>query len=267
VFRPRVISCRVSNSSSSPFAQRAQQFAETAQQRVQEFVKEQKLDEKAAGATETAKQKLTTAYEETQQNVRRTYMKIEGDHNISGRVENVKKKFTETARDLDQEYSVSRKIKSAYADAQRMYPTWRRQFKDFSSTQLGKTTLLVGFVALLFSGLLWQLLNVFWLLWWVSIPVSLLVANNKKQTAQQAGAADSNPFTGGRWGNSSSDGFGSNYSSSSSSSSYSRGGSNADGPVVMQNGCLWMMTAAVAEAGGGDAGCRHAKLVMYGFLC
>lgn len=240
VCRPRMVTCRASsNSSSSQFAQRAQEFAETAQQRVQEFVKEQKLDEKAAAATKTAKQKLSTAYEETEQNVRRTYMKLESEHNISSRVDGVKKKLTEKARDIDQEYSVSRKIKSAYADAQRMYPTWKRQFKNFSETQVGKTTLLVGFVALLFSGLLWQLLNVFWLLWWVSIPVSLLIANQSRQAAQQAGAADADSFTGGRWGASSkssgfSSGFGSGYSNSSSSSSsnYSRGGSNADGPVV-----------------------------------
>lgn len=225
VGRPRIM-CRASSTSSNEFAQRAQEFAASAQQKVQDFVKEQNLEEKAAAATKTAKEKFAAAYEETEQNVRRTYMKLESEHNISSRVEGVKKKVTETARDIDQEYSISRKLKTAYADAKRMWPTWRRQFSDFSQTQAGKTTLLVGFVVLLFSGLLWQLLNVFWLLWWVSIPVSLLVASQGKQTAGQAGAADS--FTGGRWGSSSSssNGFSSSYNSSS------RSGSNSDGPVV-----------------------------------
>jgi uncharacterized protein YpuA (DUF1002 family) len=69
-------------SSSNSFSQKAQEFAETAQQRVQEFVQEQKLDEKAAAASKTAKEKFSAAYEETEQNVRRTYMKLESEHNI-----------------------------------------------------------------------------------------------------------------------------------------------------------------------------------------
>eukprot|EP00878_Enallax_costatus_P004504 GHUV01004744.1.p1 GENE.GHUV01004744.1~~GHUV01004744.1.p1 ORF type:complete len:287 (+),score=109.23 GHUV01004744.1:298-1158(+) len=232
VTRPRSIRCRASNTSDDTFAQRAQEFAETAQQRVQDFVKQQKLEEKAAAAGQSAKQKLTEAYEETEQNVRRTFMKLESEHNFSSKIDGAKRKVAETARDIDQEYSVSRKVKSAYADAKRMWPTWKRQFSDFSQTQVGKTTLLATFVALLFSGALWQVLNVVWLLWWLSIPVSLLVANQNRRAAQQAAATGSNPFTGGPWGSSNSSGFGSSGFGSSSNSSHSTRGSNADEPVV-----------------------------------
>lgn len=233
VSRPRSIRCSASDANNA-FAQRAQEFAETAQQRVQNFVRQQKLDEKAAAASQSAKDQLTAAYEETEQSVRRTFLKLESEHNISGRIEDAKKKATETARDIDQEYSVSRKIKATFADAKRMWPTWKRQFTNFSQTQFGKTALLVAFVTLLFSGALWQVLNVVWLLWWLSIPVSLLVANKSRRAAQQAAATGSAPFTGGRWGSSGfgSSGFGSSGFGSSSSSSNSTRGSNADGPVV-----------------------------------
>ncbi|WIA42739.1 hypothetical protein OEZ86_008682 [Tetradesmus obliquus] len=220
--RRRVAPCYAASNttSSNSFTQKAQEFAETAQQRVQEFVQEQKLDEKAAAASKQAKEKFSAAYEETEQNVRRTYMKLESEHNISDRVGRTKKWVNETVRDFDQEYSVSRRFKSLYDDAKRMAPTWKRQFNSFSSTQLGKATLTLAFVGLLFSGLLWQLLNVFWLLWWVSVPVSLLLASQGRKAAQQQGAGvdPSSQFGQQRWGD-----FG-------NSSSSSKGGS--EGPVV-----------------------------------
>jgi hypothetical protein len=139
----------------------------------------------------------------------------------------IKKTFSEKVRDIDQEYSVTRRFKSLYDDAKRMAPVWKRQFNAFSSTQLGKATLTLLFVGLLFSGLLWQLLNVFWLLWWVSVPVSLLLASQGRKAAEQpgAGAASSSQFGQQRWGD-----YGSSSSSSKSSSRNGYGGS--DGPVV-----------------------------------
>jgi hypothetical protein len=138
----------------------------------------------------------------------------------------IKKTVSERVRDIDQEYSVTRRFKSLYDDAKRMAPVWKRQFSAFSSTQLGKATLTLLFVGLLFSGLLWQLLNVFWLLWWVSVPVSLLLASQGRKAAEQqgaGGAASSSQFGQQRWGD-----FGSSSSRSSSRGGY--GGS--DGPVV-----------------------------------
>jgi hypothetical protein len=139
-----------------------------------------------------------------------------------------KKWVSETVRDIDQEYSVTRRLKSLYDDAKRMAPVWKRQFNSFSSTQLGKATLTLLFVGLLFSGLLWQLLNVFWLLWWVSVPVSLLLASQGRKAAEQQGASSSgfggSQFGQQRWGD-----FG---SSSSSSSRGGYGGGSSEGPVV-----------------------------------
>ncbi|KAF6262481.1 hypothetical protein COO60DRAFT_1635991 [Scenedesmus sp. NREL 46B-D3] len=158
-------------------------------------------------------------------------MKLESEHNISDRVGRTRKWLSETVRDIDQDYSVTRRVKSLVDDAKRMAPVWKRQFSAFSSTQLGKATLTLLFVGLLFSGLLWQLLNVFWLLWWVSVPVSLLLASQGRKAAQQPGAGTANSqFGQQRWG-----GFGSSSSSKSRSSRGGYGNSNSggsDGPVV-----------------------------------
>jgi hypothetical protein len=135
----------------------------------------------------------------------------------------IKKSVSERVRDIDQEYSLTRRFKSLYDDAKRMAPVWKRQFSAFSSTQVGKATLTLMFVGLLFSGLLWQLLNVFWLLWWVSVPVSLLLASQGRKAAEQPGAgAAGSQFGQQRWGD-----FGSGGSSSSGNAS-----SRSDGPVV-----------------------------------
>lgn len=229
--RPRILQhCRAtsntSSSSSSSFAEQAQRFADSAQQKVQDFVKEQKLDEKATEASKEVQQRMKTAYDEAQQNMRRTYMKLESEHNLSQKFERTKTWVSETVRDIDQEWSLRRKLKSAAEDVQRMLPTWRRQFASFSSTPLGKAALTLAFVSLLFSGLFWQLVNAFWFLFWFSIPVSALIASQRSKDAaqqqQQQQQQSQSPFGG--WGGRSSSSSGGR---SSSSSPYS-----SEGPIV-----------------------------------
>jgi hypothetical protein len=216
--------CWASNTgstSTSSFAEQAQRFADSAQQKMQDFVKEQKLDEKAAEAGKEAQQRVKTLAEEAQQNMRRTYMKIESEHNISQRFERTKTWVSETVRDIDQEWSVRRKLKSVAEDVQRKLPLWRRQFSQFSSTPLGKAALTLGFVSLLLSGLIWQLVNAFRILFWLSIQVSELIASQRSKEAgqeqqQQQQQRAQSPFSG--WG------------SSGGASSSSR--SNSEGPIV-----------------------------------
>jgi len=109
----------------------------------------------------------------------------------SDKVTKTRRWFLETALELDQEYSVRRRIRSAVDDVQRMLPTWRRQVTEFSNTQFGKASLTLLLVGLLLSGVLWQLLNVVWLLWWGSTPLacSWPISAAKLQGQQQAAAA------------------------------------------------------------------------------
>jgi hypothetical protein len=187
---------------------------------MQDFVKQQKLDEKAAEAGKEAQKRVKVWGEEAQQNMRRTYMKLESEHNISQKFDRTKTWVSETARDIDQEWSLRRRIKTVTEDVKRMAPQWRRQFSQFSSTSLGKATLTLAFVSLLFSGLFWQIVNAFWFLFWLSIPVSALIASQRSKEAaqqQQQQQQQASPFS--NWGSS----WGSNNSSSSSSS---------EGPIV-----------------------------------
>jgi hypothetical protein len=175
--------------SSNTFVEQAQRFADTTQQRVSEFVRDQKLDQRAAEAGKAAQERLAELGQQTEQSVRRTYMKLESEHNISGRLRRTQTWLSEAARDVDQEYSVRTRLRGAYEDAQRNLPLWRRQAGEFSSTPGGKAALTLLFVGLLASGLLWQLLNAAWLLWWLSIPVSLLLASQRSKAAAAAASA------------------------------------------------------------------------------
>ena len=198
---------------------------------MQDFVKQQRLDEKAAAAGKEAQKRIQSWGEETEQNMRRTYMKLESDHNLSQRFSRTKTWMAETVRDIDQEWSVRRRLKTTAEDVQRMLPLWRRQFEQFSSSPVGKATLWLAFASLLFTGMLWKLMNAFWLLFWLSIPVSAFIGSQRSKAAaeqqqQQQQEQQQGPFSG--WGSRSSSS--SSYSGSSggrSSSPYS-----SDGPIV-----------------------------------
>jgi len=230
--RQRHTLCRAADTSSSSFGEQAQRFADSAQQKMQDFVKQQRLDEKAAEAGQQAQKRIKNWSEETEQNVRRTYMRLESEHNLSQKFERTKTWVSETVRDIDQEWSVRRRLKTTAEDVQRKLPQWRRQFKEFSSTPLGKATLTLAFVSLLFSGLFWQIMNAFWLLFWLSIPVSAVIASQRSKEAaqqQQQQQQQQGPFGG--WGSWGSSGFNSS-SSSSSGSNRSSSPYSSDGPIV-----------------------------------
>eukprot|EP00877_Chromochloris_zofingiensis_P003022 jgi/Chrzof1/12720/Cz07g05050.t1 len=172
---------------SSNIAQKAQQFAETAKRRVSDYVREQKLERKAATASKEAQQKLTSAFEEAQQNMRRTYMKLDAEYNIQANADNAAKKVEEAVKDLDQQWSLRRRLRAAGDDLKRKLPIWRKQLAQFSSKTEGKVVWTVLLVVFISTGALWQVLNLLWLLWWLSVPVSMYLADQarKNQQAQQ----------------------------------------------------------------------------------
>ena len=98
-------SCRASNtgsSSSASFTEQAQRFAGEAQQKMQDFVKQQELDRKAAEASREAQKRVKSWGEEAEQNMRRTYMKLESEHNLSQRFSRTRAWVSEKVRDIDQ---------------------------------------------------------------------------------------------------------------------------------------------------------------------
>jgi chemotaxis protein histidine kinase CheA len=204
-----------SSSNSSEFQARAAQFAEDAQQRVKDFVKEQQLEEKASAASKEAQKKLADMYEETQQNLRRTYMQLDSTYNIQENIGKTAKKVTETAQDIDQQFLVRRRLRNAADDLGRNLPRWRRQLGDFSSTSGGKAVLTLVFVSLLLTGALWHVINLLWLLWFASVPIGMIVADRTRKAAQEQQAAQqqqqSSSQRASAWGSSSSSRRGRGY--------------------------------------------------------
>ncbi len=54
---------------------------------------------------------------------------------------------------------------------------WKRQYAEFSKTTLGQVVFFAAFFFLCYSGLVWRLLNLVFILWWVA-PLFVLPAIN-----------------------------------------------------------------------------------------
>ena len=59
---------------------------------------------------------------------------------------------------------------------------WRRQYKEFSGTPLGRAAFLGGVFLLFYTGIAFRLLNLLFLLWWIGplIVLPLLQAASRK---------------------------------------------------------------------------------------
>ena len=62
---------------------------------------------------------------------------------------------------------------------------WRRQYKEFSGTPLGRAAFLTGIFLLFYTGIAFRLLNLLFLLWWIGplIVLPILQAASRKAWA------------------------------------------------------------------------------------
>ncbi|KAI8471464.1 MAG: hypothetical protein J3K34DRAFT_468238 [Monoraphidium minutum] len=170
-------------------ARQAQDFARRTTRQVSQFVRERELDKKAAAAVEDANQRLRTSY-----------MKLDAEYDLTGRWSNLQGQVKEKAQDIDQQFSLRRKLRALTEDAKRLAPIWKRRTSEFAATTQGKAAFTFLFVGLLLSGTLFKILNLVWLGWWVSLPVSIFLADQqrRKQRGEAAAAAGAAPRS--AWG-------------------------------------------------------------------
>ncbi|KIY98690.1 hypothetical protein MNEG_9272 [Monoraphidium neglectum] len=116
-------------------------------------------------------------------------------------------RLNETAQDIDQQYGLRRKVRAVVEDVKRLAPIWARRTKEFGATTQGKAAFTFLFVGLLLSGTLFKLLNLIWLGWWVSVPLSLFLADQQRRKqrdeAQQRASWVNNGSGSGKRGSSS----------------------------------------------------------------
>lgn len=142
--------------------QEAGQYARDAGKKFQQFVSENELDGKLKKAQKQAGQ----AFEELQENAKRTFVQIDSEYNISDKAQRTARKVEEAARDVDQTYGVRRRIRNTVEYVQKKWPIWNRQFSEFATTWPGKITIVLGMLLLFSSAIFWKFLNVVLLLWW-----------------------------------------------------------------------------------------------------
>jgi hypothetical protein len=70
--------------------------------------------------------------------------------------------------------------------AARARAQWRRQYREFAATPLGRGAFLAGVFALFYTGIAFRLLNLLVLLWWVGplLVLPLLQAASRKARAR-----------------------------------------------------------------------------------
>lgn len=182
----------------------AERIAREAQRAASRFVEEQQLKERAAKLADSAAQAAAQAGEQLSDSARRTYVKLDAEYQIQDRVSRAARRAEEQLRDVDQTYSVRRRLRNFVEYVQRMLPSWQRQFNQFAATPVGKVAVFTGIVLLASSTVFWRMLNVAIMLWMLSVPLSLVlldVARRRQAEAAAQAAADaaerqrrSNPF-------------------------------------------------------------------------
>lgn len=213
----------------------ASKFARDAGAEFQKFAKKHDLE----GLGKKAAQQAQSAFGEFQVNAKRTFVKLDSEYSISDKAQKAARKAEEAAKDLDQKYSVRRRIRGAVETVQRKWPVWSKQFSEFSETWYGKVVIILGVFLLFSSAIFWKVINFVLLLWWLSVPLSFLAIDViRRQQAERVAAQErarqraANPFA---------DMFRASTSSYASSGYSSRGTSaggssrsyrQQDGPVI-----------------------------------
>lgn len=151
------------------------------------------------------------------------------------------------ARDIDQTYGIRRRVRSTGDYISRSWPTWRRQLDEFGSTWYGKITVFSVLCLLVSSPLFWNMLNVVLLLWWLSVPIAVLMLNyareqqaqrlkEQQEAAEEEARRATNPFAdlfGGAFTRARTGGSSSNRGSSKTDGSYRRNRyAQQDGPII-----------------------------------
>lgn len=179
--RPRVLTFAANTSDN--FQESAQRLARSAQEKVNDFLKEQDLQRKAEKAAKELKKTAQDTYDRVELKARRTYSKLDYDFQLNAKAQKAAKRVEEAVRDVDQQYSVRRNIRNWKELVQKKWPIWRKRLDEFSNTTAGKVVILGLLVVVLSSPLFWRVVNFVLLLWWLSVPLSIVLVNyaSKKQ--------------------------------------------------------------------------------------
>lgn len=228
---------RTASQKAEEFQKSAQGFFNDAGKKVSEFVDESKLGEKASKAASNAQSKLQDIYAEAQDNAQRTYWKLDSEYQLNAKARKARRRVEEAVNSVDQQYSVRNRLRTIREDVQRNWPRWKQQAEEFFATTPGKVLLAVSFGLLLSTGVFWSILNLFFILWWLSIPLSLISLNAAQKQQEEAfrQAAEQQARQRQGWGGfpGFGAGFGSTQQASSSSRKSSGGGwTKGGGPVI-----------------------------------
>ncbi|CAK0783521.1 hypothetical protein CVIRNUC_006720 [Coccomyxa viridis] len=184
VHRERILSCRSASTSNSSGGQR------------KDGVSTAEAFTKAAGR---GFKKTFTVVED---GVRRAATGVDSKFDVSGKAAKAARGVKEQAEAVEYKLGLKRKLRIFAEDTQRRLPQWRKQYAAFSKTSAGQAVFVAGLVLLCYTGLIFKLLNLLFILWWFAplIILPLLSVAGRKAAAraqeqqQQQRQAQQNPF-------------------------------------------------------------------------
>ncbi|GIL73791.1 hypothetical protein Vretimale_5349 [Volvox reticuliferus] len=215
-----------------------------AQKKWDAFAKEQRLEQRTNEAFNKASASARDATDKAKEKARRVFIQLDSEYELTSKSARAARRAEEMARDIDQTYGIRRRVRSTGDYISRSWPTWQRQLDEFGSTWYGKITVFTALCLLLSSPLFWGVLNVVLLVWWLSIPIAVLMLNyareqqaqrlKEQQEAEARRAA--NPFAdlfGGAFGGARTGGNRSRRGSSNPDGSYGHNRyAQQDGPII-----------------------------------
>eukprot|EP00798_Chlamydomonas_sp_ICE-L_P010239 gene10239-8156_t len=173
--------------------------------KVKTWVADNKLDEKAAKAAESVKSAAYEAWDNVSSSARSTYTRLESEYRFEKKVASAGRRVKEAWRDVDQEYGIRRKLGNAQREVQRNWPGWKKNLDAFLETPLGKVAAVAALLTIVQLPIFWSIFNTLFLLWWLAIPVLLLllslfgdeaarIVEEQQELEQQEAEMNANPF-------------------------------------------------------------------------
>ncbi|CAL5220568.1 g2606 [Coccomyxa viridis] len=166
--RERLLSCRAASTSNSSGNQ------------------SKEAGSSAEAFSKAAGRRIKQTFTVVEDGVKRAASGVNSRFDVSGKASRAAHGVKEQAEAVEYKLGLKRKLRIFAEDTQRRLPKWRKQYAAFSKTTAGQAAFFAGLFVLCYTGLLFRLLNLLFILWWLAplVILPLLNAASRQASAQ-----------------------------------------------------------------------------------
>ncbi|MEW5297375.1 MAG: hypothetical protein WDW38_008166 [Sanguina aurantia] len=163
----------------------AKRFAADTKRKVETFIDEQQLRKKADKASKKASEQLRNFADSAQSSARHTYQSLDSEYQIGEKAERATRQAKEAAKDIDQKYSVRRRVRNFVDSVRTNWPLWQARLNTFADTMPGKVVVVAGFVVAVSTPFFWQVVNLLLFSSFLIIPFAMFILDFARRRALQ----------------------------------------------------------------------------------